>query len=298
MKRFDSMPREAVEGWPWQDVAHPAGEHVPFHYHDIEELLEVMLGALRFVTPGGREFPVTRGQALRIPPGEVHRVDIGPEGASYHMWKPHEERDGAFPHRVSDELLTLLRDNLALPDVENRWERRNRAQLSQKDRDDELHRLARQYLRRERPGHSLQTTALVNETYLRLTDYTRMKWKGREHFLAVSAQVMRRILVDHARRRRQGKRGGGVTRVPLDEAESLAPDRPPDLTALDEALQRLAGVDERKSRVVELRFFGGLSVEETAAALNVSAPTVLREWSTAKAWLYRELNQRTTDDGA
>ena len=163
---------------------------------------------------------------------------------------------------------------------------------------EELHRLARQYMRRERPGHSLQTTALVNETYLRLTDYTRMKWKGREHFLAVSAQVMRRILVEHARRRRQGKRGGGVTRVPLDEAESVAPHRPPDLTALDEALRRLAGVDERKSRVVELRFFGGLSVEETAAALKISAPTVLRDWSTAKAWLYRELNQRTTDEGA
>lgn len=137
MERFDAMPRKAVEGWPRQDVAHPAGEHVPFHYHDMEELLEVTLGALRFVTPGGREFPVTKGQALRIPPGEVHRVDIGPEGASYHMWTPREERDGAFPHRVSDELLALLTDNLAVPDVENRWERRNRAQLSQEDRDDE-----------------------------------------------------------------------------------------------------------------------------------------------------------------
>jgi hypothetical protein len=137
MERFDSMPREAAEGWLWQDVAHPAGEQMPFHYHDIEELLEVTLGALRFVTPGGREFSVTRGQALRIPPGEVHRVDIGPEAASYHMWTPREERDGAFPHRVSEELLTLLKDNLALPDVENRWERRNRARPSQEDGDDE-----------------------------------------------------------------------------------------------------------------------------------------------------------------
>ena len=162
----------------------------------------------------------------------------------------------------------------------------------------ELHRLARQYMRRERPGHSLQTTALVNETYLRLADYTRMKWKGRAHFFGVSAQVMRRILVEHARRRRQGKRGGAVTRIPLDEAESIAPDRSTDLIELDEALQRLAVIDERKSRVVELRFFGGLSLDDTAAALNVSAPTVLRDWSTAKAWLYRELNQRTIDHGA
>ena len=159
----------------------------------------------------------------------------------------------------------------------------------------ELHRVARQYMRRERPGHSLQTTALVNETYLRLTDYTRMQWKGRAHFFAVSAQVMRRILVEHARRRRQGKCGGGATRIPLDEAESFTPDRPSDLTALDEALKRLAAVDERKSQVVELRFFGGFSAEETAAVLNVSIPTVHRDWSTAKAWLYRELNQQTTN---
>ena len=163
---------------------------------------------------------------------------------------------------------------------------------------DELHRLARQYMRRERPGHSLQTTALLNETYLRLTDYTRMRWKSREHFFAVSAQVMRRILIEHARRRRQAKRGGGVTRIPLDQAESLVPDPSSDLVELDDALQRLAAIDERKSRVVELRFFGGLSVEETAAALNVSIPTVLRDWSTAKAWLYRELNQGATEHGA
>ena len=155
----------------------------------------------------------------------------------------------------------------------------------------DLRRLARQHMRRERPGHSLQTTALANEAYLRLTDYARMHWDSRAHFLAVAAQAMRRILVEHARRRRQRKRGAGMSRVSLEEAALLPVSASPDVIDLDEALRRLAAVDARKSRVVELRFFGGLSAAETASVLNVSVPTVLRDWSTAKAWLYRELRR-------
>jgi RNA polymerase sigma-70 factor, ECF subfamily len=152
----------------------------------------------------------------------------------------------------------------------------------------ELHRLARQYMRRERPGHSLQTTALVNEAYIRLVDYKRMQWQDRAHFFAVSAQVMRRILVEHARRRNL-KRGGGVQHIPLDEASEVGGGRDEDLVALDDALNALARLDPRKVQVVEMRFFGGLSVEETAAVLKVSAVTVMRDWSTAKAWLHREM---------
>lgn len=156
----------------------------------------------------------------------------------------------------------------------------------------DLRRMAQQYMRRERPGHSLQTTALVNEAYLRLTEYARMDWDGRAHFLAVAAQAMRRILVEHARRRGQRKRGAGISRVPLDDVATLSLSRSTDLLALDDALCALAALDERKSRVVELRFFGGLTVVETAEALKVSVPTILRDWSTAKAWLYRELTRR------
>ena len=152
----------------------------------------------------------------------------------------------------------------------------------------ELHRLARRYMKGERPGHSLQTTALVNEAYMRLVDYTRMQWQDRAHFLAISAQVMRRILIEHARRRTP-KRGGGVPHVSLDEAALVGGGRAGDLVALDDAMNTLAQLDPRKAQVVEMRFFGGLNVDETADVLKVSAATVMRDWNTAKAWLYREL---------
>jgi RNA polymerase sigma factor (TIGR02999 family) len=152
----------------------------------------------------------------------------------------------------------------------------------------ELHRLARRYLRGERPDHSLETTDLVNEAYLRLSDHTRMQWQDRAHFFAVSSQVIRRILVDHARRRNL-KRGGNLQRIPLEEALVVNGERSGDLVALDDALQALAQFDPRKAQVVEMRFFGGLSVEESAAVLRVSAVTVMRDWRSAKAWLYREL---------
>ncbi len=159
---------------------------------------------------------------------------------------------------------------------------------------DELHRLARRYMRRERPGHSLQTTALVNEAYMRLLDYKRIEWQDRTHFFAISAQLMRRILVEHARRHNL-KRGGGVPHVSLEEAAVVGGGRAADLVALDDAMNALARLDPRKVQVVEMRFFGGLSVEETAEVLKVSPITVMRDWSTAKAWLYRELTGGTAD---
>src|SRR5271166_5984015 len=152
----------------------------------------------------------------------------------------------------------------------------------------ELHRLARRYMRGERPGHSLQTIALVNEAYMRLVDYKGMQWQNRAHFFAVSAQLMRRILVDHARRHNL-KRGGGVQHVSLDHTAIVGSERAADMVALDDALNLLGTLDPRKVQVVEMRFFGGLSVEETAGVLKVSPVTVMRDWSTAKAWLYREL---------
>ena len=158
---------------------------------------------------------------------------------------------------------------------------------------DELRRLARYYMSTERAGHSLQTTALVNEAYLRLTDCKRMRWENRSHFFGVSAQLMRRILVDHARRHNL-KRGAGVQHVSLEEG-AVVGDRDDDLVALDESLHALARFDSRKARVVELRFFGGLSVEETAEVLKISPITVMRDWNTAKAWLYRELSGEKTD---
>jgi RNA polymerase sigma-70 factor (ECF subfamily) len=153
---------------------------------------------------------------------------------------------------------------------------------------DELRRLARRYLQRERPGHSLQATALVNEAYLRLVDYKHMQWQDRSHFFAVSSQLMRRILVEHARRHNL-KRGGDVQHVALEESAIVGGGRPGDLVALDDALNELGQLDPRKARVVEMRFFGGLSVEEIAQVLGVSPITVMRDWTTAKAWLYREL---------
>ena len=152
----------------------------------------------------------------------------------------------------------------------------------------ELRRLARHYMRGERSGHILQTTALVNEAYLRLVDLKRMSWQDRAHFFAVSAQLMRRILVDHSRRHNL-KRGAGIQHVPLEDTAIVGGERAPDFAALDLALRELAAVDERKAQVVELRFFGGLSVDETAEVLKVSPITVMRDWSTARAWLYREL---------
>jgi RNA polymerase sigma-70 factor (ECF subfamily) len=153
---------------------------------------------------------------------------------------------------------------------------------------EELHRLAKHYMRRERPGHSLQTTALVNEAYMRLVDYKRMQWQDRAHFFAVSAQLMRRILVERARRRNL-KRGGGVLHVSLEEAATVGGNRPADLVALDDAMNALARFDPRKVQVVEMRFFGGLSLEETAEVLKISSVTVRRDLRTAKAWLYREI---------
>ena len=153
----------------------------------------------------------------------------------------------------------------------------------------ELRRTARAYMRRERAGHTLQTTALVNEVFLRLVDIHQVQYHDRVHFLTMAAQLMRRILVDHARRRGYLKRGAGEGPVPLDELAVISPSRNTDFVVLDDALNALANRDARKAKVVEMRFFGGLSVEETAAALNVSPQTVLRDWSLAKAWLRHEM---------
>jgi RNA polymerase sigma factor (TIGR02999 family) len=156
----------------------------------------------------------------------------------------------------------------------------------------ELRRLARSQMRGERDNHTLQTTALVNEAFLRLIDLRRIQWQDRAHFLALSARLMRRVLVDHARSRKYQKRGGGAAIVALDDVLVGPRERGADLVALDDALEELARVDPRKSQVVELRFFGGLSVEETAEALSVSAETVMRDWRLAKVWLLREISDR------
>lgn len=153
----------------------------------------------------------------------------------------------------------------------------------------QLHRLAHHYLSNERTGHTLQTSALVNEAYLRLIDWKNVRWENRAHFFGVSAQLMRRILVDFARSRRYEKRGGGAVAIQLDEAALVSGETSTDLVALNEALLSLAKLDDRQSRVVELRFFGGLTVEETAEVLKVSEATVRRDWSLARAWLRREI---------
>jgi RNA polymerase sigma factor (TIGR02999 family) len=155
----------------------------------------------------------------------------------------------------------------------------------------ELHRLAHHYMSRERAGHTLQTTAVLNEAYLRLVDNTKPVWQGRTHFIAAAAQLMRRIMVDHARERRSLKRGGGALKVTLDEAAFVTEARSQELLDLDEALEKLAMQDARKTRIVELRYFGGLTVQETAEFLKLSQRTVEREWTMAKAWLYRELSE-------
>jgi RNA polymerase sigma factor (TIGR02999 family) len=156
----------------------------------------------------------------------------------------------------------------------------------------ELRRLARRQMRRERTGHTLQTTALVNEAYLRLIDVSRVTWQDRTHFFAMSARLMRRVLVDHARSRRRAKRGAGASMISLEAAAGVALERPSDLVALDDALTALAAVDARKAQVVEMRFFSGFTVEETAAALAVSVETIMRDWRLAKVWLLRELGGR------
>ena len=150
---------------------------------------------------------------------------------------------------------------------------------------EELHRLAHRYMRRERPDHTLQTSGLVNEAYLRLIDQSQVRWQNRGHFYGIAAQMMRRILVDYARTRSYAKHGGGAHRVSFDEARLLSPERAADVVALDEALNELAGFDKRKSQIVELRFFAGLSIEEAAEVLSVSPATVMRDWTLAKAWL-------------
>jgi RNA polymerase sigma factor (TIGR02999 family) len=162
---------------------------------------------------------------------------------------------------------------------------------------DELRRLARYYMRRERSGATLQTTALVNEAYLRLIDQKNVRWQNRAHFFAIAAQLMRRILIDRARKRYNSKRGGDVQKISLDEAAVVSKARAGDLVALDEALSDLEKMDQRKGKVVELRFFGGLNIEETAEVMAISPATVQREWSMAKAWLYRELSGEQRDEG-
>lgn len=160
----------------------------------------------------------------------------------------------------------------------------------------ELRRLAHFYMNRERPGHLLQTTALVNEAYLRLVDSSRVKWESRAHFFAVAGQLMRRVLVDAARERRSRKRGGDWLQVSFAEAAMATQTRGADLIALDDALDALAAVDRRKSEIVVMRFFGGLSVGEAAAVLEVSPDTIMRDWQLAKVWLFRELSKEGRDD--
>ncbi len=156
----------------------------------------------------------------------------------------------------------------------------------------ELQRIARHYLQHEQPGHLLQTTALVNEAWLRLIDWQNVSWQNRAHFFSVAAQLMRRVLVDEAREQQALKRGGAAVRVSLSAAAGEADEQAAELLALDTALHELARLDARKSRVVELRFFGGLSVEETAAVLQVSPSTVMRDWDFAQSWLFQELSRR------
>ena len=160
----------------------------------------------------------------------------------------------------------------------------------------ELHRLAHRYIGRERQGHTLQATALVHEAYERLINLKEVSWQNRAHFFGVSAQLMRRILVDYARSRRYTKRGGEWRQVPLNEAVAVFRDRQTDIVALDDALRDLADLDPRKARVVEMRFFGGLSIDETAEVLHVSSETVLRDWRLAKVWLLRQLSQGQADE--
>lgn len=161
---------------------------------------------------------------------------------------------------------------------------------------DEMRRLARYYMRRERREHTLQTTALINEAYIRLVDHKGMRWQNRAHFYAVAAQAMRRVLVDHARSRQYIKRGRGASTVELDQAAVVAQEQAAEIVALDEALTGLAAIDPRQSKIVELRYFGGMSVDETAEVLGISGVTVMRDWRAAKAWLLRAITPEHTGD--
>ena len=194
----------------------------------------------------------------------------------------------------SAPVTTLSADNLTGLLIE--WRQGDKAALDKLTPFvyDELRRIAHRYVQRERDGHTLQTTALVNEAYLRLAGQQKIEWQNRDHFFAVTAQVMRHILIDHARRRHFAKRGGEAQHVPLEDAAGMSQQRAAELVALDEALDELAKLDFRKGRVVELRYFGGLTLEETADALEISLMTVRRDWRAAKAWLFR----RMKDEGA
>ncbi len=161
---------------------------------------------------------------------------------------------------------------------------------------DELRQQAARYLRRERAGHTLQTTALIHEAYLRLVDQKNVKWQNRAHFFGIAAQLMRRILVDHARTKKRAKRGGSDVRVSLTEATVIAKTQDLDVLAIDEALNRLAEIDEQQGKIVELRFFSGMTVEETAEVLGISTATVKRDWSMARAWLHREISGESNKD--
>ena len=161
---------------------------------------------------------------------------------------------------------------------------------------EELRRLAHRYMSQERPGHTLQTTAVVHEAYLRLIDQKHVQWQNRAHFFAIASQMMRRILITHAQSHAYTKRTGGALKVSLDEAAILSQERATELVALDEALKGLTAIDPRRSQVVELRFFGGLSNEEIAEVLKISPNTVTRDWNVAKAWLYREMNKELEDE--
>jgi RNA polymerase sigma factor (TIGR02999 family) len=160
---------------------------------------------------------------------------------------------------------------------------------------EELHRLAHQYMKRELPGHTLQTSALVNEAFVKLVDQRNVRWQNRAHFFGIAAQLMRRILVDHARGRQTAKRGGGAKAISFDDALYVSDERSAEVVAVHEALEQLARFDQRKEQIVELRFFGGLSVEETAEVLGVSPGTVMRDWTLAKAWLRREMSPELAD---
>lgn len=161
---------------------------------------------------------------------------------------------------------------------------------------EELHRLAHRYMKRESPGHTLQTSALVNEAFVRLVDFKNVRWQNRAHFFGISAQMMRRILVDYARKRNYAKRGGGAQQISLDEGLTVSQGRSAEVVHVHEALEQLAEFDPRKSQIVELRFFGGLSIEETAEVLGVSPGTVMRDWTLAKAWLRREISSAGSSD--
>jgi len=197
--------------------------------------------------------------------------------------------------------VTYSREGLAKPGVTQllrAWGEGDEAALEQLAPlvESELHRLAQKYMRREGPGQTLQTTALVNEVYLRLIDTQQVSWQNRAHFFAVSARIMRRILTDFARSRHYLKRGGGAHHVSWDEALAMSQEPDADIVALDDALNQLALLDPRKTQVVELRFFGGLSVEETAEVLKVSQQTVMRDWKFAKSWLMRALSEQESND--